>query len=326
MVTAMLTGARSTLLSAETRQFCICHSVKALRQKRHRCLTGPIAIATVTTQALTGHLRGWIEEHGGYIHPDVTLSNSPSFGCRGVVTTEDIGEELVSQEPLLLVPEELSITTSLAKERLHPLFQAAGLPDLQDLDAVLPLALFLAHEHNKGQGSFWQPYLDLLPQQPGCAWLMPPAELADAVKAVQQLVGDEASDWDLRVLEAQQAVTIQARALAGTYGGLLNVSTDDVLWGMGQVLSRCFGQEPDLAMLPFTDLCNHSCHAMAPNSYVGTEDGKPFVFVSSIWDDQPRPLAVGDELFISYMANTPPLTAFLNLGFVPEELLAPPLR
>lgn len=56
-------------------------------------------------------------------------------------------------------------------------------------------------------------------------------------------------------------------------------------------------------------------------SYVGTEDGKPFVFVSSIWDDQPRPLAAGDELFISYMASTPPLTAFLNLGFVPEELL-----
>lgn len=58
-------------------------------------------------------------------------------------------------------------------------------------------------------------------------------------------------------------------------------------------------------------------------SYVGTEDGKPFVFVSSIWDDQPKPLAAGDELFISYMASTPPLTAFLNLGFVPEELLTP---
>ena len=58
-------------------------------------------------------------------------------------------------------------------------------------------------------------------------------------------------------------------------------------------------------------------------SYVGTEDGKPFVFVSSIWDDQPKPLAAGDEVFISYMASTPPLTAFLNLGFVPEELLMP---
>lgn len=46
------------------------------------CLAGPIAKAIVTTQALTEHLRGWIEDHGGYIHPDVTLSNSPAFGCR----------------------------------------------------------------------------------------------------------------------------------------------------------------------------------------------------------------------------------------------------
>ena len=45
------------------------------------------------------------------------------------------------------------------------------------------------------------------------------------------------------------------------------------------------------------------------------------MFVSSVWDDEARPLAAGDELFISYMAATPPLTAFLNLGFVPEELL-----
>lgn len=57
-------------------------------------------------------------------------------------------------------------------------------------------------------------------------------------------------------------------------------------------------------------------------SYTGTEDSRPFVFVSSVWDNEPRPLATGDELFISYMAATPPLTAFLNLGFVPEELLS----
>lgn len=60
---------------------------------------------------------------------------------------------------------------------------------MQDLDAVLPLALFLAHERNKGQNSFWQPYLGLLPEQPGCAWLMPPAQLSEALKAVKQLVG-----------------------------------------------------------------------------------------------------------------------------------------
>lgn len=58
------------------------------------------------------------------------------------------------------------------------------------------------------------------------------------VHQTRHAAGDEASDWDLRVLEAQQAVTIQARALAGSYGSLLNVTTDDILWGMGQVIVR----------------------------------------------------------------------------------------
>ena len=50
---------------------------------------------------------------------------------RGVVTTEDIDEELVSREPLLLVPEELSISTILAKEKLAPILKAANLPSLE---------------------------------------------------------------------------------------------------------------------------------------------------------------------------------------------------
>lgn len=48
--------------------------------------------------------------------------------------------------------------------------------------------------------------------------------------------GEEAAEWDIRVLEAQQAVTMQASAMAGAYGSLLNVTTDDILWGMGQVI------------------------------------------------------------------------------------------
>lgn len=50
---------------------------------------------------------------------------------RAVVTTEDIDEELVSQEPLLLVPEELSMSTNLAKQQLAPLLEAAKLPSLE---------------------------------------------------------------------------------------------------------------------------------------------------------------------------------------------------
>lgn len=55
---------------------------------------------------------------------------------------------------------------------------------------MLPLALFLAHERNRGDASFWQPYLGLLPDQPGCAWLMQPQELAEALQQVKQLVGE----------------------------------------------------------------------------------------------------------------------------------------
>ena len=50
---------------------------------------------------------------------------------RAVVTTEDIDEGLVSQEPLLLVPEELSMSTNLAKQQLAPLLEAAKLPSLE---------------------------------------------------------------------------------------------------------------------------------------------------------------------------------------------------
>ena len=44
------------------------------------------------------------------------------------------------------------------------------------------ILLFLAHERNKGQGSFWQLYLGLLPERPGCAWLMTTAQLSEALR------------------------------------------------------------------------------------------------------------------------------------------------
>ena len=60
-------------------------------------------------------------------------------------------------------------------------------------------------------------------------------QLRDCNHQVRVAAGNEAAEWDIRVLEARQAVTMQASAMAGAYGSLLNVTTDDVLWGMGQV-------------------------------------------------------------------------------------------
>ena len=53
----------------------------------------------------------------------------------------------------------------------------------------MPLALYLAYERNKGQGSFWQPYIAMLPEQPGCAWLLQPHDLSQALLDAQKLVG-----------------------------------------------------------------------------------------------------------------------------------------
>lgn len=61
---------------------------------------------------------------------------------------------------------------------------------VQGLDAVLPLALFIAHERSKGKGSFWQPYLGLLPDNPGCAWLMGPDELQHALQTAKEQLGE----------------------------------------------------------------------------------------------------------------------------------------
>ena len=63
---------------------------------------------------------------------------------RGVVTTEDIDAELVSREPLLLVPEELSISTILAKEKLAPMLKAANLPSLEVTPSQLSMGNLLS--------------------------------------------------------------------------------------------------------------------------------------------------------------------------------------
>lgn len=57
--------------------------------------------------------------------------------------------------------------------------------------------------------------------------------------------GPEAQDWDVQVQEAKDAVNFQASAMATAYGKELNVGTDDVLWGMGQVTSCCTGLHAD---------------------------------------------------------------------------------
>ena len=59
---------------------------------------------------------------------------------------------------------------------------------------MLPLALLLARERGKGAKSFWAPYLQLLPDQPGNGWNLEGPALAAAIKQAQQVLGEPEQD------------------------------------------------------------------------------------------------------------------------------------
>ena len=59
---------------------------------------------------------------------------------------------------------------------------------------MLPLALLLARERGKGAESFWAPYLQLLPDQPGNGWNLEGPALAAAIKQAQQVLGEPGQD------------------------------------------------------------------------------------------------------------------------------------
>lgn len=134
------------------------------------------------------------------------------------------------------------------------------------------------------------------------------------------------------------------------YGAALGVSGAGVAWALGHAVSRSYGSGPDAALLPYIDLINHDRAAARPAAWEAT-DGSPAaaVFAAAAAEDEreeedgqggrsrgsgsgssggigggggPEPeggLAAGTELCVSYIADAPALTMFLNFGFVPAE-------
>ncbi len=113
-------------------------------------------------------LKKWLQGQGGYIHPAIGLSSSTTSGgrlgtrlhyiaqyklqdqtaisfdswdmqhlqhnlvTRVLIVTKDIDEERIMRGPLIKLSDAIRITTELAKQKLAPILQAAGLPDVQD--------------------------------------------------------------------------------------------------------------------------------------------------------------------------------------------------
>lgn len=93
---------------------------------------------------------------------------------------------------------------------------------------------------------------------------------------------------------------------------------------MAIVACSSFGQGANLAMLPGVDFMNHSPHAATPRVFDGALQGGQPVPGCAVFSERAgacQDVCQGEELFVSYsMTGLPAEEAWLNFGFVPNEL------
>mmetsp|Transcript_4287 Transcript_4287/g.9311 ORF Transcript_4287/g.9311 Transcript_4287/m.9311 type:complete len:378 (+) Transcript_4287:138-1271(+) len=313
-----------------------------------------------TVSAAVTELSDWLNESGGFVHPALAVvEQAPCGGGRGVICTVDQSEEDVAGMPLVLVPEELLLTSEVARYGFGAHYEPKGAPPLAELDQATQLAIMLAHERVEGPDSFYHPYIQALPERAPCAWSMEPAQLRQALQRVEaQLGGAEAVQvWVAEVERYRRAMQSHAEGAEERYKKYFPLTADDFFWAMGQVLSRSFASHPQLALIPFIDLLNHQAGADHPELVtVGGDEGDRCMCISSVSSSGTwQPLSAGQELFIRYfdhqpqqpvsteggssgnkgvvsagavvpsgggvlLPNRPALDAFLSYGYVPPEL------
>lgn len=192
----------------------------------------------------------WINRNGGFIHPTLALVDDAPCGARGVVATTAISEDDCSS-PIVVVPENLYLASDAAQSMLRglPGHQARGWGawfnsalrqghQLDKLSPALQLALMLAHERQKGEESFWESYIALLPDQPPNAWLMNDQDLVKHLEHLP-LTTDQAQAWRGQVATAHNSMHQQAELAVAGYGKYLDVDEQQVMWAAGQVRAWC---------------------------------------------------------------------------------------
>ena len=188
---------------------------------------------------------------GSGLRVSESTARTHSVVRRGIVAEAP----LAAASPLIAVPEHALLTTDAAvdvlSERLARAASPLPLPSAQHAHAVsaaavnlrasleppLLLALLLAAERAQGPASRWAPYLASLPAHPSCAWALPRPQLSSALQAL----GPRAAGWRGAVEAAAAAAGAKAARCGEEYGAALGVGANEVLWGLGHIVSRSFG-------------------------------------------------------------------------------------
>ena len=162
------------------------------------------------------------------------------------------------REAFIGIPYKMLITCRGAQ--LHPVLGGiiAENPDIfSDSKGdweQLTLVLVLIYEYQKGEESYWKPYLDLMPDVKFmCNW---PEDMISAT--VDHGLIKHAGDYKTE-LESEWAEFCE---MMGRYPDVFQASTidPDLFYKFyAQVCTRCFGWGlPSTALIPMADNCNHS--------------------------------------------------------------------
>jgi len=290
----------------------------------------------------------WINEHGGYVNPSLSVVPDAPCGARGVIARTHIPAE----EPLFVVPEHLYMTNEDSIRLLGAAFESSPrVPNIDLLPPSLQLALLLATERKKGSSSRWYPYIRALPDAPPNAWFDRDQDAAAAVTdmcitrfgftAEQAMV--LSGEMEKTNSELDDFHGLVERHLSG-----LGLTIDDLRWAYGTVTSRAFGNDGgSIGLAPGIDMMNHRNDAGQPfpipsktpiwaalsvqldaDALPTIDPNRTPTLLDATWPcacviaekaGSAIDLEPGQEAMISYVAEMQPTKAMLNFGFVPEE-------
>lgn len=184
----------------------------------------------------------WLEEGGAQLSKLHIVT--PRGGERGVLAREDTAPG----ETIIRLPRRHVLT--LEEVRSSELGQFLDAEDRID-DPRTYLSAFLLHERERGEGSFWKPFLDILPQSfPTHPFYFEEHELA-------LLEGS----WSRGMVEFQRKILADRYAhLCGQLPEFSRFSFQEFCWSHFAVVSRAFTlprdgtQEP--CLVPIVDMIN----------------------------------------------------------------------
>ena len=193
----------------------------------------------------------WFHENGGS-YPKIEWPSRNTMGqVRGTTAIDDI----LTNEPMLYVPENIMISPPICRSNplIGHVFTENELFFNRDDDTML--AVFVMFEKERGEESFWHPYLAMLPWPCSVADWSPKelAELQDR-HLLQQAT--------LRPIKLKEKYEVLMAMLLPKYEQLFSReihTLEKYVFAWMTIQARAFGRRiPWTALVPFADCLNHT--------------------------------------------------------------------